>query len=149
MLSSQGFSDRGLILQYNPRDHQECFTRNKRDFCFQIWPRLSYDAMKEYRKARDFFQQAYGEPPVEEGAATQEAENAGESKKGAEAEGDGEGAQNGKTDGGGTAPPSKRDDQASDRQQQDAEEGGGAGAQGSTGQRSDLEYEQDKDLEGE
>lgn len=34
IVSSQGFSNRNVFLQINPDQHQECFVRNKRDFCF-------------------------------------------------------------------------------------------------------------------
>ena len=64
-MSSQGFSNRNCILQYSPLNHQECFTRNKRNFCFQIWPKLSYDARHEYEEQLKFFEETFGEQEEE------------------------------------------------------------------------------------
>lgn len=47
-MTSQGFSNRNCYLQVLPQVHSECFTRNKRDFCFQVWPKLTFDARKDY-----------------------------------------------------------------------------------------------------
>ena len=66
VVSSQGFSSRNLILQYNPQNHQDCFTRNKRNFCFQIWPKLSYDARREYQEQVAFFEETFGEKEDED-----------------------------------------------------------------------------------
>ena len=43
-----GFTNKNVYLQMNPQNHSDCFTRSKRGFVFVIYPKMSYDARKEY-----------------------------------------------------------------------------------------------------
>ena len=54
------------------------FTRNKRDMCFQVYPRVAFDARNDYQSALKFFDKSFGEAEDEEdmgntAAAEQEA----------------------------------------------------------------------------
>lgn len=60
-IASQGFANPNVFLQINPESHQECFTRNKRDFVFQIMPKLNYDARRDYESALQFFSKTFVE----------------------------------------------------------------------------------------
>lgn len=63
----------------NPTRHQECFTRNKRDFCFQIVPKLAFDARKDYQSALKFFEKNFGaEQEVPDEGGEKQAPNAQE-----------------------------------------------------------------------
>ena len=73
----------------NPPKHQECFTRNKRDFCFQIVPRLAFDARKDYQSALKFFEKNFGEQQEAPDAEAAKAPNAQEATNN---DGDGGGA---------------------------------------------------------
>lgn len=76
----------------NPELHQECFVRNKRDYCFQILPRLNFDARKDYESAIKFYKRHFCEnqdinvevekeeaAPVDENKANDENEEMNES----------------------------------------------------------------------
>mmetsp|Transcript_6821 Transcript_6821/g.11003 ORF Transcript_6821/g.11003 Transcript_6821/m.11003 type:complete len:119 (+) Transcript_6821:71-427(+) len=58
---SQGFSNRNIFLQILPSmaNLHECFSRNKRDFIFQIVPKLSFDARKDYMSQIHFFEKNF------------------------------------------------------------------------------------------
>lgn len=58
-VASQGFANPNVYLQINPEQHQECFTRNKRDFVFQIMPKLTYDARRDYESALETFSKIF------------------------------------------------------------------------------------------
>ena len=62
-VASCGFSNRNVYLQISPPKYTECFSRNKRDFVYQIWPRLNFDARKDYESAMEFFIKNFGERP--------------------------------------------------------------------------------------
>ena len=60
-VASQGCANPNVYLQINPEQHQECFTRNKRDFVFQVMPKLNYDARRDYEAALQFYSQTFVE----------------------------------------------------------------------------------------
>ena len=63
-LSSQGyatspanrfrFTNPNCYIQHQPEE-TKCFSRNFRDFMFQIQPKLNYDARKDYEETRKFY----------------------------------------------------------------------------------------------
>ena len=81
-VASQGCANPNVYLQINPEAHQECFTRNKRDFVFQIRPKLNYDARRDYEGALAFYQKTFvdqddGEPGKAEGGGPSPSKKAG------------------------------------------------------------------------
>jgi hypothetical protein len=46
------------------------FTRNARDFVFQVQPKMNFDARKDYRQAVKFYNSNVAPKPEADGAAT-------------------------------------------------------------------------------
>lgn len=47
-MASQGFQNPNIYCQIIPKKHYDCFTRNKRDFMWQIIPKLNFDARRDF-----------------------------------------------------------------------------------------------------
>lgn len=86
----------------NPTKHHECYTRNKRDFVYQIYPRLNWDAVKDFQSAVKFYEKTFetqeeNEPPPQQEAAEEkkEGEEGEEEAEDPDAEGEEEANGNG------------------------------------------------------
>ena len=55
-VACQGFSNKNVFLQLNPPALSEVLARNKRDFVWQIMPKVGFDARKDYDDALDFYE---------------------------------------------------------------------------------------------
>jgi hypothetical protein len=66
-VSSQGFSNPCVYLQIVPDKHHECFTRNKRDFMWQICPKLVYDARRDFQSSLKMYEKMFNNKGGEDG----------------------------------------------------------------------------------
>ena len=53
---------------------RECFTRNKRDFMFQVWPKLNFDARKDYESGLEIFNKNFSEKIADDDMGGDDAE---------------------------------------------------------------------------